>query len=94
MNSLRSCVSLLVRKPLQRLLRRRPSLDAMKRLCLELIDDVCPDRRSALSRSIIGARHQTDMWDLRSALFGTVSLSFGEREARARVARLDALLHP
>jgi hypothetical protein len=91
MNFLRFCVLSIVRR-VRRLTRSRPSLDAMKRLCLELIDDVGPDRRTVLARSIINARHRADMWDLRSALFGTVSLSFGEREARARVARLDAML--
>ncbi|MEY4561356.1 MAG: hypothetical protein RLZZ618_633 [Pseudomonadota bacterium] len=77
-------------------LRRRergPSLDTLKCLCLELIDDVCPKRRSLLSRSILGARHNADVWNLRSALFGGVSMSFGETVARERMARLDDLLH-
>jgi len=91
MKFLRYCVVSVIKR-LRRLKQGRPSLDTMKRLCLELIDDVGPERRSVLARSIISARHQADMWDLRSALFGTVSLAFGEREARARVARLDALL--
>jgi hypothetical protein len=91
MNFLRFCVLSILRR-VRRLTRSRPSLESMKHLCLELIDDVGPDRRNVLERSIINARHRADMWDLRSALFGTVSLSFGEREARARVARLDAML--
>lgn len=72
--------------------RQDPSLDTLKCTCLELIEDVNPDRRTALSHSILNARHRGDVWDLRSALFGGVSMSFGEAVARERVARLDNLM--
>lgn len=91
MKSLRSSVWLLFRS-LYRRIYGPPSLDAAKRLCLELIDDVNPDRRNDLSRSILRARRREDVWALRSAVFGSVSLAYGELEARQRVARLDALL--
>ena len=84
------CLNFLARR--LRTTSHGPSLDTLKCACLELIEDVSPERRSSLSRSILSARHRSDVWDLRSALFGSVSMSFGESVARERMARLDNLM--
>lgn len=79
----------------KRIDRQKPhgaSLDTLKCACLDLIEDVCPVRRSALSRSILSARQRSDLQDLRPALSGSVRMSFGETIARERMARLDNLM--
>jgi len=61
-------------------------------LCLELIEDVAAAQRQHVDHAIREARHMHDLWNMRSALFRSIALSFGEREARERLARLDTLL--
>lgn len=68
------------------------SLLELKALCLELIDDVAAHDRRPVDNALREARHSGDVWNMRSALFGSIALSFGEREARVRLARLDARL--
>lgn len=72
--------------------RAGESLLELKALCLELIDDVAAVQRQHIDNGIREARHIHDVWNMRSALFGSIALSFGERVARERLARLDALL--
>jgi hypothetical protein len=64
----------------------------LKAMCLELIADVAAAHRKPADNAIRDARHRHDVWNMRSALFGSIALSFGERVARERLARLDALL--
>ena len=68
------------------------SLLELKALCLELIADVAAHDRWPVDNALRDVRHSGDVWNMRSALFGSIALSFGERVARERLARLDALL--
>jgi hypothetical protein len=72
--------------------RAGESLLELKAMCLELIEDVAAAHRQHTDNAIRNARHSHDVWNMRSALFGCIALSFGERVARERLARLDALL--
>jgi acyl-CoA reductase-like NAD-dependent aldehyde dehydrogenase len=72
--------------------RAGETLQELKTLCLELIADVAAAHRKHADKAIRDARHRHDVWNMRSALFGSIALSFGESEARERLARLDALL--
>ena len=51
------------------------------------------DPRLPLEYRVLRARHLGDLWDLRSQLFGAISLAFGEHVARERLQRLDAQWH-
>ncbi|MBC7956353.1 MAG: hypothetical protein H7Y33_10855 [Cytophagales bacterium] len=72
--------------------RAGETLLELKAMCLELIADVAAGHRQNADNAIRDARHPHDVWNIRSALFGSIALSFGERVARERLARLDALL--
>jgi hypothetical protein len=65
----------------------------LQSLCLQLVADVTPSHRDRLAGIVHLTCRSADFWHLRSALFGTIALSFGERVARDRIARLDALLN-
>ncbi len=62
----------------------------LRRLCSSLVHDLPLEPRCALDVRILHARSRADLWNLRSQLFGAVSLQFGEHVARERLQRLDA----
>ncbi len=76
-----------------------PTLDderrvmALRTICLALVQDLPDATRRALDTRILRARGLGDLWELRSALFGAISLCLGEHEARERLQRLDAHWH-
>jgi hypothetical protein len=65
------------------------SLDALRDACHELVADLPAAQRRELQLCIANARDAHDVWHLRSHLFGVISLTFGEHEARERLQRLD-----
>ena len=81
-----------------RLERSGPPDDAgevefLRQLCRSLVQDLPAEPRCALDLRIQRARGRSDLWNLRSHLFGAVSLQFGEHAARERLQRLDAHWH-
>lgn len=80
---------------LARIERPAPASDAdevdfLRQLCRSLVNDLPAEARLALEARILRARDRSDLWNLRSHLFGAVSLQFGEHAARERLQRLDA----
>jgi hypothetical protein len=67
--------------------------ERLRQLCRDLVRDVPAEPRSVLDLRILRARDRSDLWNLRSHLFGAVSLQFGEHVARERLQRLDAHWH-
>ena len=72
---------------------RSDEVEFLRRLCRSLVNDLPPGERCALDLHILHARDRTDLWNLRSRLFGAVSLQFGELVARERLVQLDAHWH-
>lgn len=68
------------------------SIDKVRRLCLDVIDDVPPWHKQGLVSRISHLRHPAEVAEIKPHLFEAVSMHLGEREARARINRLDALL--
>ena len=66
---------------------------ALRTICLALVQDLPDETRRTLDTRILRARSLDDLWELRSALFGAISLCLGEHEARERLQRLDAHWH-
>ncbi len=66
---------------------------ALRTISLALVQDLPDAPRRALDARILRARSVDDLWELRSALFGAISLCLGEHEARERLQRLDAHWH-
>ena len=66
---------------------------ALRTICLALVQDLPDAPRRALDARILRARSVDDLWELRSALFGAISLCLGEHAARERLQRLDAHWH-
>jgi len=66
-------------------------VEALRQLCRCLVEDLPGESRYTLMLRILHARDRDDLWNLRSHLFGAVSLQFGEHVARERLQRLDAL---
>lgn len=64
-------------------------LEFLRQLCRSLVQDLPAEPRCALELRILRARDRTDLWNLRSHLFGAVSLEHGEHVARERLQRLD-----
>lgn len=62
----------------------------LRQLCRSLVQDLPSEPRQALEARILRARDRSDLWTLRSHLFGAVSLQFGEHAARERLQQLDA----
>ncbi|MFT3954608.1 MAG: hypothetical protein QM722_09540 [Piscinibacter sp.] len=62
----------------------------LRQLCRSLVQDLPAEPRCALEARVLRARDRGDLWNLRSHLFGAVSLQFGEHVARERLQRLDA----
>ncbi len=65
-------------------------LHFLRRLLGSLVQDLPAEPRCALDVRILRARSRTELWHLRTHVFGAVSLQFGEHEARERLQRLDA----
>lgn len=68
------------------------SIDKVRRLCLDVIDDVPPWHKQGLVSRIAHLRHPAEVPEIKPHLFEAVSMHLGEREARARIDRLDSLL--
>jgi len=65
-------------------------VEFLRQLCRSLVNDLPLDARCTLDLRILRARGRDDLWNLRSQLFGAVSLQFGEHVARQRLQQLDA----
>ncbi len=66
---------------------------ALRTLCLALVQDLPDEPRLSLDARILRARSRSDLWNLRSQLFGAISLRLGEHVARERLQRLDTHWH-
>jgi hypothetical protein len=66
---------------------------AVRTLSLALVQDLPDDPRLTLDARILRARDLDELWNLRSQLFGAISLRHGEHVARERLRRLDAHWH-
>lgn len=67
-------------------------LEELRSLCHELVADLPQAQRHLIGVILLHARHRLDIEQLRTQLFDAVARRFGERVARARIARLDAAL--
>jgi len=65
-------------------------VELLRQLCRSLVNDLPLDARCTLDLRILRAQGRDDLWNLRSQLFGAVSLQFGEHVARQRLQQLDA----
>jgi hypothetical protein len=68
------------------------SIDKVRRLCLDVIDDVPPWHKQGLVSRISHLRHPSDVPEIKPHLFEAVCMHLGEGEARTRINRLDTLL--
>ncbi len=81
------------------MLQRRQSpvdpvpVETLRALCRELVADLASEERHALTQGLAQARCADDIWQLRSKLYGVISLRHGEHVARERLKRLDAHWH-
>ena len=80
---------------LARLERSEPVDDSgevefLRQLCRSLVRDLPPPQRGPLELRIVRALDRSDLWNLRSHLFGAISLAHGEHVARERLQQLDA----
>lgn len=66
---------------------------ALRTLGLALVQDLPDEQRLSLDARILRARSLDELWNLRSPMFGAISLRFGEHVARERLQRLDAHWH-
>lgn len=64
-------------------------VEFLRQMCRSLVRDLPAEPRHALEVRIQRARDRSDLWNLRSHLFGAVSLQFGEHAARERLQQLD-----
>lgn len=69
---------------------RLPEPARVHELCAVLLADIAEPERDAVLRRLGRLRRADDLWDLRNALFGLVSLHHGESVARERLVRFDA----
>lgn len=69
---------------------RLPAAESILELCTTLLTDIAPREREAVLQRLGRLRRADDLRDLRSALFGLVSLHFGESVARERLGAFDA----
>ena len=67
-------------------------IDKLRELCLVLLADVPTFERSRMLKRLRQMRRADDLWQLRGALFDTISHSHGEATARERIAVLDEQL--
>lgn len=71
---------------------RMPEPDRVRELCTRLLHDVAQPERDGVLHRLGRLRRADDLWDLRSALFGLVSLHHGETVARERLTQFDAAM--
>lgn len=69
---------------------RIPAPEDVRELCAHVLRDVAAQDRDAVLERLGRLRRADDVWDLRNALFGMVSLHHGEGVARARLDEFDA----
>lgn len=69
---------------------RLPAPESMRDLCAHVLRDVAAHERETVLDRLGRLRRADDLWDLRNALFGLVSLHHGETVARARLGEFDA----
>jgi hypothetical protein len=67
-------------------------IEKVRKLCLEVIDDVPSWNKQGLVWRITHLRRHADVPELKPHLFEMVSRYHGEREARTRINRLDSQL--
>ena len=64
-------------------------IDKLRELCLVLLAGVPTFERSRMLKRLRQMRRADDLWQLRGALFDTISHAHGEATARERIAVLD-----
>lgn len=69
---------------------RMPEPEQVRELCSGLLHDIAPREREGVLQRLGRLRRADDVRDLRSALFGLVSLHYGETVARERLTEFDA----
>ena len=62
----------------------------LRQLCRSLVQDLPVAQRTPLELRIGRSHDRADLWNLRSHLFGAISLHHGEHVARERLQQLDA----
>ncbi len=65
-------------------------VDFLRRMCCSLVQDLPAPQRGPLELRILRSQHRANLWNLRSHLFGAISLAHGEHVARERLQQLDA----
>ena len=78
-------------------LSERPAaadMNTVRRFCVELMSDVPQRQREAMLARLETMRRASDLWHLRTALFGVIARQHGEQVAKARLAELDTKLLP
>jgi hypothetical protein len=69
---------------------RLPAAELVFELCSTLLADIAPREREGVLQRLGRLRRADDLRDLRSALYGLISLNFGEGVARERLGAFDA----
>lgn len=65
-------------------------VEFLRRMCRSLVQDLPSPQRGPLELRILRSQDRADLWNLRSHLFGAISLAHGEHVARERLQQLDA----
>jgi hypothetical protein len=65
-------------------------VECIRQLCCSLVHDLPAAQRVPLETRIQRSHDRSDLWNLRSHLFGAISLQHGEHVARERLQQLDA----
>ncbi|WP_209384716.1 hypothetical protein [Rhizobacter sp. AJA081-3] len=65
-------------------------VEFLRQLCRSLVQDLPAPQRGPLELRILRSHDRGDLWNLRSHLFGAISLAHGEHVARERLQQLDA----
>lgn len=73
-------------------LRGLLSIERVRKVCLEVIEDVPAWNKQGLVWRIRNLRRHADVPELKPQMFELVSRHHGEREARNRISRLDSQL--
>jgi hypothetical protein len=68
----------------------RGEVECLRQLCRSLVQDLPSPQRGPLELRILRSHDRADLWNLRSHLFGAISLAHGEHVARERLQQLDA----
>jgi hypothetical protein len=68
---------------------RMPEPESVRELCGRLLHDVAQRERDIVLHRLGRLRRADDLWDLRNALFGLISLHHGETVARERLSAFD-----